>query len=187
MAEHPFPLLDPDAARAAAAAAGIPEIIATVNLLRTTLHQPNVAQVIAAIIDKITLGGSLPVRLKELAILRVGWRLDATYEWSSHYPIAVRAGITDTEVLAVREGPTAAGLDATARAVLALVDEVLDDVAVTTATLEDTRAALGDDGALMELLVLPGLYRTLATVLKTLSVPLDKGRTAWQPDGVGPD
>jgi alkylhydroperoxidase family enzyme len=186
MTETPLPLLAPDVAHTAAAEAGIPEILANVNLFRVLLNDPGVARVIAAVIKELTMGGSLDPRLKELAILRVGWRMGALYEWSNHYPIARRVGVSEDEILATREGPGDARLDPGARAVLTLVDEVLDSHVVSPSTLAAARGALRDDPALLELLVIPGLYRTIATVLQTLDIPLEEGRQPWPPDGAKP-
>jgi alkylhydroperoxidase family enzyme len=186
MTETPLPPLASDLAHTAAAESGVPEILANVNLFRVLLRNPGAARVIASVIKEITMGGTLDARLKELAILRVGWRMGAMYEWSNHVPIARRTGVTDDEILAVREGPDDARLDPGAQAVLAVVDEALDEHIVAPSTLAAARAALQDDSALMELLVLPGLYRTIATVLQTLDVPLEEGREEWPPDGVKP-
>jgi alkylhydroperoxidase family enzyme len=186
MTETPLPLLAADVAHTTAAETGIPEVLSNVNLFRVLLNDAGAARVMAAVIKELTIGGSLDPRLKELAILRVGWRLGAMYEWSNHYPIARRSGVTDEEVLAVREGADDSRLDTTAQAVVRLVDEVLDHVVVAPSTLTEARRALKDDPALLELLVLPGLYRTIATVLQTLDIPLEEGREPWPPDGVTP-
>jgi alkylhydroperoxidase family enzyme len=186
MTESPMPPLASDVAHVAAAESGVPEILSNVNLFRVLLRNPGVARVMAAVIKEVTMGGSLDPRLKELAILRVGWRMGALYEWSNHVPIARRTGVTEPEILAVREGPDDTRLDPVARAVLAVVDEALDHHLVAPSTLAAARLALHDDPALLELLVIPGLYRTIATVLQTLDVPLEEGREFWPPDGVTP-
>src|ERR1700730_12989327 len=158
---HPIPAED---AKAAAAESGIPDNLATVNLFRVALNNPNVARVMASVIKEITIGGTLDVRLKELAILRVGWRMGALYEWSNHYPIARRGGVSEEEILAVREGSDDIRLDPTPRVVLMVVDEILDHHIVSPTTMAAARLAFNDAPALLELLVLPGLYRTIATV-----------------------
>jgi alkylhydroperoxidase family enzyme len=186
MADTLFAPLPTDDARAAAADSGIPDNLANVNLFRVLLHNPGVARVMASVIKELTMGGTLNTRLKELAILRVGWRMGAVYEWSNHYPIAQRAGVTEDEILAVRQGPDDSRLDPTARVVLMVVDEILDHHIVSPPTMAAARMAFNDEPALLELLVIPGLYRTIATVLQTLEVPLEETREAWPPDGATP-
>jgi hypothetical protein len=67
-----------------------------------------------------------------------------------------------------------------------VVDEILDHHIVSAPTMAAARMAFNDEPALLELLVIPGLYRTIATVLQTLEVPLEETREAWPPDGATP-
>ena len=170
---------------AASIEAGLPERLQRVNLLRVALHHPPVARVIGDVIEALVLSGVLDPRLRELAILRVGWRIGAAYEWGNHYPIARRAGLTDEEITAVREAD-AGRLPAAERCVVRLVDEVLDSVAATPATLAEARDLLGDDRALLELVMIPACYRAIGTLLLTFDVPLEEGVAPWPPDGARP-
>jgi len=180
-----LPLLDPDSTLAALDAVGLPERLQGVNLLRTALHHPPVARVIGDAIDALVLSGVLDARLRELAIMRVGWRIGAPYEWANHYAIARRAGLTDDEIVAVRASAPAA-LGAPEQCVVRVVDEVLDGVSVSEATLAEARDLLGDDRALIELVMIPACYRAIGTFLLTFDVPLEDGLERWPPDGVGP-
>ena len=67
-----------------------------------------------------------------------------------------------------------------------VVDEVLDGVAVTAETLAQARALLGDDRALLELVMLPACYRAIGTLLLTFDVPLEVGVAPWPPNGDPP-
>jgi len=122
-----LPLLDLDATAAAIRETGISERLQTVNLLRTALHHPPVGRIIGDTIDALVLSGVLDARLREIAILRVGWRIGAAYEWGNHYPLARRIGLTDDEITAVREADPVT-LPARERCVVRVVDEVLDQV-----------------------------------------------------------
>jgi len=127
----------------------------------------------------------LDARTREVAILRVGWRIGSVYEWSNHVPIARRAGMSDDEIAAVRDDePSDSRLTAADRCAIAVVDEVLDGVVVSAATLASARSLLGDDRAVLELLMIPGLYRTIGTVLLSVGVPLEEHVEPWAPDGV---
>ena len=188
MATNPiFPLLDDDAAVAATKVAQIPETLPRVNLFRTTLHHPPVGRIVGDVVDALVLNSVLSARLREIAILRTGWKIGSVYEWSNHYNIAKRAGMTDEEIKGVREGVASSALTAADKAVIAVVDEAFDNVAVSPATLAAARAVVGDDRALMELVMIPGCYRTIGSVLLSFDIPLEDHVTPWAPDGVTPN
>src|SRR5262245_36082423 len=109
---EPMQLLNIDDARAAGLAAGIPDRVAQANILRFGLRHPKVATVLAAMIDVAVLDGALDARLREIAILRVGWRIGSVYEWSNHVGVARGAGLTDAEIVAVRTADAAVLSDA---------------------------------------------------------------------------
>lgn len=180
-----LPLLDVEATAAALAEAGMPAQLQRVNLLRTAMHHPPVGRIIGDAIDAFVLSGVLDRGLRELAILRVGWRIGAAYEWGNHYPIARRVGLSDAQITAVR-GDDDGVLTVAERCVLRVVDEVLDHVSATPATLQQARELLGDDRALLELVMIPACYRAIGTLLLTFEVPLEDGVAPWPPDGRAP-
>ena len=179
------PLLPTDEARTAGLAAGIPERVAQANIMRFALRHPRVAEVFAGMIDVAVLHGSLDARLREIAILRVGWRIGSVYEWSNHVGVARGVGLSDAEILAVRTADDRVLSDAD-RLVIRVVDEVLEDTRVSDATLAAARAEVGDGDELLELVTIPAFYRAIGTMLLTFSVPLEDGLVPWGPDGVGP-
>jgi alkylhydroperoxidase family enzyme len=185
MEAMPIPMLSAEDAVAAAREAGIPEVLARPNLLRFGLRHPKIATVLADMIDVAVLHGSLDARLREIAILRVGWRIGSVYEWSNHVPIAQRAGLSDEELGAIRTA------DATVLSRADLVDdgdgdEVLDRAEVSGATLDEARATVGDGDELIELVAIPGFYRAIGSLLLTFAIPLEDHVAPWAPDGVGP-
>jgi len=184
----PFlPMLDVASTREAAASAGLPEALADVHLFRATFNHPPIGRIVGEVVQALVLNSVLDARTREVAILRVGWRIGSVYEWSNHVPIARRAGMTDREIAAVREPePPAELLTEADLCAIAVVDEVLDCVSVTPASLATTRRLLGDDRAVLELLTIPGLYRTIGTVLLTAQIPLEAHVAPWPPDGLGP-
>jgi len=181
----PLPLLPLDVARARGVAAGMPERVAAANIMRFGLRNPRVAAVLAAAIDVAVFHGALDARLREIAILRVGWRIGSVYEWSNHVGVARDAGLTDAEILAVRSADGSALADADLLAIR-VVDDVLDQTRVSAATLADARALLGDGDELLELVTIPGFYRAIGTMLLTFSVPLEDHLEPWGPDGRAP-
>jgi alkylhydroperoxidase family enzyme len=181
----PLPMLSVEDARVAAAAAGIPEVLVAANVLRFALRHEKVARVLADIVDVAVLHGALDARLREIAILRVGWRIGSVYEWSNHVPIGRRAGLTDDDLLAIRSADLV-GLSPGDRLAVNIADEVLDANVVSPHTLAAARQLLGDGDALLELVAIPGYYRAIGSMLATFSVPLEAHVDRWAPDGKGP-
>ena len=64
----------------------MPEVFAQVNLFRTTLHHAPMAQIVSDVVSSVVMHSVLDARTREVAILRVGWRIGSVYEWSNHVP-----------------------------------------------------------------------------------------------------
>lgn len=111
----------------------------------------------------------LAPRIRELLILRVAWRTASGYEWNQHRRMGAEEGLTDAEIRAVREGPTAAMWSPLERALLTAVDEIADGFAIG-ATTWDELAASFDGAQLFELLFVVGGYLCLAAVLNSLGL-----------------
>ena len=186
MTTTPPELLSIDDARAAGAAVGVPERVAQANIMRFALRHPGVASVFARMIDVAVFHGALDARLREIAILRVGWRIGSVYEWSNHVGVARGAGLSDAEIVAVRTADASVLSEADLVAIR-VVDDVLDSTRVSDATFAAARALLGDGDELFELVTIPAFYRAIGTMLLTYSVPLEDGLAPWGPDGQGPD
>ncbi|MFN8025349.1 MAG: carboxymuconolactone decarboxylase family protein [Acidimicrobiia bacterium] len=187
MSRPSLPPLSADDAVAAARDSGIAEMLAGPNVFRVLLRHPPIAKIIADMVTGLVLESVLDARLRELAIVRTGWLRGSVYEWTSHYAICARLGITDDEVVAVRGGPDAPGLPDDLRVVLRVVDAIVAGERCDDALLTQARAVAGSDEAYVELLAIPGLYFGLAAVLDALQVPLDGDRPeAWPPDGQVP-
>jgi alkylhydroperoxidase family enzyme len=165
---------------------GIPTILARPNVFRVLLHHPPVANVFAQLVQAVVLDGSLHPRLREMAIMRAAWLRGSTYEWASHYGLSLRTGMTDDDIIAIRSGPTATDFTPRERAVLTLVDDMVNVGRASPEVLRAARDAAESDTAYLELLAIPGSYVALASVLDALQVPLDEGTTAWPPDGSSP-
>ncbi len=172
---------------AAAREAGIPEMLAGPNVFRVLLRHPPVADIVAKLVQAVVLDSVLDARLRELAIMRTAWLRGSVYEWTSHYAICARLGMSDDEIVAVRGGWGAPGLPDDVRVVLQVVDVVVAGAQPDDALLTSAREVAGSDEAYVELLAIPGFYAGLATILAALEVPLDGDRPeAWPPDGVTP-
>ncbi|MFE2884957.1 carboxymuconolactone decarboxylase family protein [Streptomyces sp. NPDC059272] len=107
---------------------------------------------------------TLPVRVRELAVLRVAWRRGSRYEWASHVLIGRKVGVTEAEIDEVRTGADT------------LLNRAVDELDTDSGLSDATYAALAadlDQRQLMDLVFTVGAYTMLTMALNTFGVELD--------------
>src|SRR6266849_2464124 len=77
---------------------------------------------------------TLPPREREILILRIGWLCQAEYEWAQHVVFGKKAGLTDTEIARIKEGPDVAGWAPFDATLLRAVDELHADACISDVT-----------------------------------------------------
>jgi len=185
--EPRIPMLDIEEARAIGKAAGVPSTMAGLNVFRILSQHPTLSGVIAKQLAMLLYrGNKLDDRLRELIIMRIGWRTGALYEWTQHWPVALRIGLTEEETLATRDPANATCLGAAELAVIAATDDVLDNGAVGEAAWQACAEHLPSNEERLELVAAICNWNTFSIMLKSLNIPLEDGIEAWPPDGVRP-
>jgi alkylhydroperoxidase family enzyme len=185
--EPRVPLLSAADAAAAGAAAGVPDVLAELNVFRALLHHPSLARRFSDLLLTLLGGSGLAPRLRELVIMRLGWATGSVYEWTQHWPIALRSDVTAEELLDLERWRTSERFGAPERAVLAATDDVLEHGAVGPKSFAALQAALGDDAELLvEVVSVIATWHLISTVLRSLEVPLEDGVPPWPPDGRRP-
>jgi len=117
--------------------------------------------------------GTLPVRDRELLVMRTAHRTGCDYMWVHHEPIALDAGLDAAEIARVREGPSAGEWSTFDAVLLRAVDELGDDYLISDATWA-ALAARYDDRQLIEVPMLVGHFTMLALVIGSLGVELEE-------------
>ncbi len=167
-------------------AAGLPMRPGEVNLLRVLFQDPDHAGRLMHTVRNLFENRVLDGRQRELIILRIGWVTRCVYQWSKHWPIALRCGLTEIECLAVRYetiSPTRSTRDGL---VLRATDEILDSGDLS----DDSWALLQAEfsaGELLAIVETVSLWQKMSITLRTLRIPLEQDVAWWPPDGVGPD
>ena len=113
----------------------------------------------------------MPIRDRELAILRIAWLSQAPFEWGAHVKIGKRNGITSEEIERVIEGSSAPGWSRQDRAIVRAMEELHFDSMVTDDTWADLQEFYNDK-KLIELMILAGQYKTVAYYQNSLRLPL---------------
>ncbi len=179
--------LSVDDAKAAAVQAGVPELAAELSVFRVWLRHPKLARWMSDILMGLLWEGTLDARLRELVIMRLGWITGSDYEWTQHWRIAVGVGVSEADLVGVRDWVRHDGFGPAERAVLAAVDEAVRDGVLSEPTWAACCEHVGADSrVLLELVTAIALWRMVSTVLRTLEVPLEEGVAPWPPDGRGP-
>src|SRR5262245_1237192 len=145
---------------------GVPPLV----LFRTMARSPRVfARMFAGgLLDK----GPLSLRQREIVIDRTTARLDCEYEWGVHIAFfAERAGFSAEQVTAI----TAKDADcdcwtAEEQALIALVDDLVDQRTITSATWSRLNRHF-DDAQILEAIALTGYYHTISFLCIGLELP----------------
>ena len=119
--------------------------------------------------------GRLPVRLREIAIVRIGWLSRAPFEFGEHVRMSKRlAGITDEEIERILIGSTADGWSFEDRAILKAVEECLADACIGDATWSELTTFL-DYAQQLELPLMIGVYMATAFLQNSIRAALLPG------------
>ena len=187
MTEARVPRLPVDEAKAAADEAGVPDYMAELSIFQVLLNHPTLARAINDLLATMLWHGRLAPRLRELVIMRIGWLTACDYEWTQHWRVACGLGVPAEDLLGVRDWSTHDGFGAVERAVLAATDDVVHEGAVSAQTWTACERELGADSAvLIELVTAIGAWRMIASLLRSLDVPLEDGVASWPPDSQPP-
>jgi AhpD family alkylhydroperoxidase len=117
----------------------------------------------------------LPVRLRELVVLRTAYLMDCPYELGQHRDVARTAGVGRDEINAITSESAwqEADLNPVELAVLHLTTELLTTRSVSGEEFDQVHKALGSE-ATVEVLMVINRYSGLALMLNALEVDLDE-------------
>jgi alkylhydroperoxidase family enzyme len=143
------------------------------GIYKALLHNGRLAETWFEHLNAVRWETELTGRLREILIIRIGWRLHSAYILRQHIPkLAEPEGLDADDCQALqREDPgdrfTPAELNA-----IALADELTGLASATQETVEKTRADYSDK-ALVEIVVLIGTYNMHARFVAALDIDLE--------------
>lgn len=138
------------------------------------LHAPNVGSPAVELGAAVRFRTSLDRALSELAIITVGARWKAEFEWWAHSRMALRHGIPEAVVDAIAEGREPLLQTDRERVVYQVAYRLTNEGTVSADLLAACREQLGDAGA-AELVTTCGYYTLVSFVLNAFDVPLPPG------------
>jgi len=145
------------------------------------VHAPDVGRHLASLGAALRFGTSIDRRLTEVAIIAVGSRWKAEFEWWAHARMAREQGVPDAVVDAIGRGDEPPFTADDERIVYSAARELTLSGTLSQDNYTAARGLLGDAG-LVELVSLCGYYTLISYLLNAFAVPVPPGTALmWPP------
>ena len=150
------------------------DLIRDINLTRLLVHSPNAARASRSTAMFIRHGSKLDPRLREMAIMQVGYVARSIYEYAHHVEIGLGVGVSEADIRAIADDtagkPTA--LEPLAKAVLKAARELALDVKLSDETFAVLRQHF-DNERLIDLFTAICSYCGTVRMLAALQIDLE--------------
>lgn len=145
-----------------------------INLNRVLVHSPNCRRAGLQMAHFIRYESKLDARIKELAIMTVGYITRAPYEWSHHVILSKDFGVSEDDIRALVDYLEGRPHQLDERAVLAVdaAREMTLDLAMSDKTFNTLQSFL-DNEEMVDLTVSIAHYNAMVRVLATLQVDIE--------------
>ena len=145
-----------------------------INLHRLLVHSPIATRAWHIFARFIRHESRLDPRLRELAILQVGYIERSEYEFSHHIKIGREYGVSDDDIRAIGEETAgrSSNLDPLAKAVLRAAREMTQGLAISERTFQELQQSL-DNERLTDLVLTIGFYNAVVRILATLKIDVE--------------
>ncbi|TAJ95455.1 MAG: carboxymuconolactone decarboxylase family protein [Reyranella sp.] len=141
------------------------------NLHKLLVNSPDMARAFSGLGGYIRFKSKLDPRLRELAILQVGWLEKSEYEFTHHVKIGKEFGVTDEDIqglMAETEGKPSQ-LEPLAKAILRGAREMVKDLGMSDATFTEIKKDLSDEH-MTDLVLTIAFYCAVVRVLATMQI-----------------
>jgi alkylhydroperoxidase family enzyme len=145
-----------------------------IALNRAMANNPAASRAMTGLAMYIRRNSKLDPRLRELAIIQVGYLTKQPYEYSHHVKIGREFGVTDDDIraIAVETEGRASKLDPLSRTVLRAAREMTRDLAMSDATFAALERELGREH-LIDLALAIAFYNGVVRMLGTLQIDVE--------------
>ena len=138
------------------------------------LHRPELAEAAQALGAYCRYDSSLEPKLSELAILCMACVWQSEFEWWAHKPIALKAGLAQNIVEALKSGETPSFANSEEAVVHDVVFALSQERKIPDDLYAKAVEILGND-RLVDLVGLCGYYTLISMTLNAFAVPLPDG------------
>ncbi len=142
-----------------------------INLTRLLVNSPGMARAFGGIGNYIRHKSSLDPRLRELAILQVGWLEKSEYEFTHHVKIGKEFGVTDEDIqglfLETEDKPSK--LAPLVKAILKGAREMTRNIGMSDTTFAEIKQHLSNEH-MTDLVLTIAFYCAVVRVLATMKI-----------------
>jgi alkylhydroperoxidase family enzyme len=141
------------------------------NLHKLLVNSPDMARAFSGMGGYIRFKSKLNPRLRELAILQVGWLEKSEYEFTHHVKIGKEFGVTDKDISAMMietEG-VQSRLEPLARAILKGAREMTKNLEMSMTTFAEIKKSLSNE-EMVDLVLTIAFYNAVVRVLATMKI-----------------
>ena len=139
------------------------------------VHSPGALRAFSRLGGYIRSGSRLDPRLREMAILQVGWLARSDYEFSHHCKLGLEEfGVSEDDIRAITTETAGerSGLPELDRTVLLAAREMTEDLGISAPTFERLRQDL-DEELTVDLIMAIAFYNGVVRVLASLEIDVE--------------
>ena len=138
-------------------------------VLQTFAHHPALANAFSTFNVYLLSANTLPVKQRQMAIMRTGWLCRGTYIWSSHLGTSQLCGLSPDMYGPIQRGADDPYFSDFERIVIRATDELVQDRKVGDANWQGLTEEWNEQ-QLLDFLFTVGCYAMLAGVMRSLGV-----------------
>jgi 4-carboxymuconolactone decarboxylase len=144
------------------------------------LFSPKTAAHVAALNKYLRFEAGFSPHVREVAILTTAREMDSQFEWVAHEPEALKEGVPQATIDAIKYRRSTDGLDPTDALIIELGRQIWRDHKVKSDTFAKLKAVFGPN-KLIELVMLMGNYAGTAALLAAVDMQLHAGKEPLLP------
>ncbi len=140
--------------------------------LLTFAHHPRLADAFSPFNIHLLSASTLPVRQRQIAIMRAAWICKATYMWSSHLRTSIHCGLPPEMFGPIQVGASDPWFTEFERTIIRATEELVNDRKVGDASWQ-ALCAEWNNQQMLDLLFTVGCYVAVAGVMRSTGVERD--------------
>jgi alkylhydroperoxidase family enzyme len=138
-------------------------------VLRTFAHHPRLAGLFSQLNVHLLTTNTIPVKLRQIAIMRTAWITKTVYMWSSHLNTSVQCGLNTAMYGPIQRGASDPCFSAFERTVIRATEELVHDQKIGDANWQ-ILAAEWSNPQLLDFMFTVGAYVMIAGVMRSTGV-----------------